>query len=58
MTPKELYEAIDLLDMWATCFDYKRYIAGGIEDKVIEACEKLRNFITEPQCPDCPKIGQ
>ena len=47
MTPKELYEAIDLLDVWATCFDYKRYIAGNVEEQVQAACDKLRDFITE-----------
>lgn len=49
MEPKELYEAIDLLDMWATCFDYKRYIAGNIKEQVIEACTKLRDFVTTTQ---------
>ena len=46
MEPKELYEAIDLLDMWSTCFDYKRYVHLDIEGKSLEACTKLRNFVT------------
>ena len=43
---KELSEAVDLLALWACCFDYKRF-TPEIADKCVEAEDLLNEYINQ-----------